>query len=78
MKNSKKLIAMFVVIAMLATNIVLLFSNISKATKTNVTVVITADSDNCITLSDGVTNGQGELERKSINIYLRRSSKWKS
>lgn len=53
MKKSKLLIAMIVVVAMLMGNIVMLLNNISVAVQNDVTVVIEADSDSKLTLSEG-------------------------
>lgn len=56
MRKSKKLIAMFIIIAILMSNVVLLLSNVSIAAQTNVTVEISADSDSMIKLeSDNQT-----------------------
>lgn len=70
MIKNKKLIAMMIAFLMIFSNFTGIFSNISFAVKENVTVVISADSDSNLTLSDGVMNEQGQLERRSINIYL--------
>ena len=70
MTNNKKLIAMMIAFIMVISNFTGIFSNISFAVAEHVTVEISADSDSSITLSDGVENAQGQLERYNFNLYL--------
>ncbi|MBR4261370.1 MAG: hypothetical protein IKQ33_05430 [Clostridia bacterium] len=50
MKKSKRMVAIFIILAILASSCMLLLSNVSKAAQTNVTVEFCADSDSRLTL----------------------------
>ncbi len=69
MIKTRKPIALLIAALMLLSNFGGLLNNIALAIQPEVRIEITADSDSKITLSDGVVNGQGKLERKSIDIY---------